>query len=748
MRKSFKKIRGYLLISLMLSTFAVGLTFVSEKRTDAVSREGWNAGKIISDTQFYNNNSMSISDIQNFLNSRVSNCDTNGTQSAADKGYPNLNHAQYATQVRGWSGPPYVCLKDYMQVPDSTQIISNFQGSTPSGAISAAQIIKNAADTHGISPKVLLVMLQKESQNLLYDTWPMLSQYKNSMGYACPDTAPCDPQYAGFYNQMYNAARQFKLYRTNAPSYRYKPFQTNLISYQANAPSCGASNVYVENYATASLYNYTPYQPNEAALNNLYGSGDSCSAYGNRNFWRVYSDWFGSTEFEETLLSFNSHVSYVGWTNRTINYGVTGSIGQNKTIEAFRMAGDVEYSSYNDKTGWQPTVSNDMISGTTNQSTSIKAIKINPTGTFAARYDVYYRSHVSYIGWMGWVKNGTSSGAIGDTNQNIEAIEVLLVPKGLAAPGSSSNAFISRGALATKPTVNSSVTAHVGSIGWQPSVESGMVAGTTERDKPIEALKVTLNNATGVSGNVKYSTYLAYSGWQDIKANGEQAGTTGEGRPVEAFRATLTGDIANQYDIWYRGYVEYKGWLGWTKNGNPAGSVGASSQLEAIEVRVLPKNSTLLSPQTALFNPSNQQMPEDYSLTYASQVSYVGWTPTVLQNTVTGFIGQSRSIEALRFGFARSFEGDLSLACSVYVQGQGWLENIGAGGTCGTTGQTKSLDSIRLTLTGSAADKYELQYRVHLAWLGWQNWAKDGTAVGTINANQPIEAVNVRLIKK
>jgi hypothetical protein len=42
------------------------------------------------------------------------------------------------------------------------------------------------------------------------------------------------------------------------------------------------------------LYDYTPYTPNAAALNNLYGTGDACSSYGNRNFWRYYSDWFGN----------------------------------------------------------------------------------------------------------------------------------------------------------------------------------------------------------------------------------------------------------------------------------------------------------------------------------------------------------------------------------------------------------------------------------------------------------------------
>jgi hypothetical protein len=35
---------------------------------------------------------------------------------------------------------------------------------------------------------------------------------------------------------------------------------------------------------TPALDNHTPYEPKTAALANLYGSGDSCSSYGNRNF--------------------------------------------------------------------------------------------------------------------------------------------------------------------------------------------------------------------------------------------------------------------------------------------------------------------------------------------------------------------------------------------------------------------------------------------------------------------------------
>ena len=320
-----------LLLALSVIIFTV-TTAVHTEPAHAVTGSDWNAGNIISDGLFYDNTAMSVVDIQNFLNSKVASCDTNGTQKNAAN--PSMTNAQYAAS-QGWPGPPYVCLRNYMQVPQSSSIVDNFSGSTPSGAISAAQIIKNAADSYGINPRAILVTLQKESLNLIYDTWPIQYQYKNAMGYGCPDTAPCDPSYAGFYNQINNAAYQFKLYMTNPSSYRYKPFQSNSVYYNPSS-GCGASNVSIQDYATAGLYNYTPYQPNAAALNNLYGSGDGCSAYGNRNFWRIYNDWFGSTQSPPYYSEYNSETP-----SPTLPLGSS----QAATIRYKNMGGEVWYDS-------------------------------------------------------------------------------------------------------------------------------------------------------------------------------------------------------------------------------------------------------------------------------------------------------------------------------------------------------------------------------------------------------------------
>ncbi len=58
---------------------------------------------------------------------------------------------------------------------------------------------------------------------------------------------------------------------------------------------CGGAPVTIKNQATASLYNYTPYQPNAASLAAYPGTGDACSAYGNRNFFFLFRKYFGST---------------------------------------------------------------------------------------------------------------------------------------------------------------------------------------------------------------------------------------------------------------------------------------------------------------------------------------------------------------------------------------------------------------------------------------------------------------------
>lgn len=249
----------------------VGLTRAAEP-AEAVTGSQFNAGNIISDAVFYNSGSMNESQIQSFLNARVPSCRSG-----------------------------YTCLKDFRQTTTSQSAkVEGCTAYTGRANQTAASIIYSVAVACGINPQSLIVLLEKE-QGLVSDTWPTAGIYRKAMGYGCPDTSDCDANFYGFFNQVYNAAWQFKKYRYNPSIRGYQAGRNNVIQWSPNA-ACGSSTVYIENQATAGLYIYTPYRPNAAALNNLYGTGDSCSAYGNRNFWRIFNDWFGSTQYGDSLV--------------------------------------------------------------------------------------------------------------------------------------------------------------------------------------------------------------------------------------------------------------------------------------------------------------------------------------------------------------------------------------------------------------------------------------------------------------
>lgn len=283
--------------SVVLLAFGVLSMMVAfQTPVQALSGSEFNSGRIIDDAVFFNPNAMSALDIQHFLNSKVPGCDTNGAQP-----YGGTTRAAYGAS-RGYPAP-YTCLKDYGQTIPTTPGDAYCNGTVGGGSKTAAQIIFDVSQACSVSPKVLLILLQKE-QSLITDDWPWAVQYTKATGMGCPDSSlgtdvdanqnGCYDEYEGFFKQIYYAARQYQYYAKQAHLFNFRGGQTSYVQYNPNA-GCGGGNVGMQNQATAGLYNYTPYQPNAAALANLYGTGDSCSAYGNRNFWRMYIDWFGST---------------------------------------------------------------------------------------------------------------------------------------------------------------------------------------------------------------------------------------------------------------------------------------------------------------------------------------------------------------------------------------------------------------------------------------------------------------------
>lgn len=284
-QRSPKRLQALALLSALAIAFS-GLSLASPTPAQAADARDFNAGNIISDALFYDGNAMTASEVQTFLNQRVPRCTIGDAGRTAGMQWGNTVIASK-------------CLRDYTMSTITRPANAYCGAYVGRSSETAAEIITRVAQACGISQRVLLITLEKE-QSLVTDSWPTVRQIDVATGYACPDSGPnwsanCNPEYYGFQNQVYYAAWQLKVYKAFPNSYNYKPFQWNTIQYNPN-PACGTSQVYIENWATAALYIYTPYRPNQAALNAQWGTGDGCSSYGNRNFFMLYSTWFGLTQ--------------------------------------------------------------------------------------------------------------------------------------------------------------------------------------------------------------------------------------------------------------------------------------------------------------------------------------------------------------------------------------------------------------------------------------------------------------------
>jgi len=251
-------------------------------------------GLIITDAVFFNSKSMTEAGIQKWIESKDPDC----------------------VDVVA-AGEKYTCLANFTMKTKTMAADANCSKYTGKSSESAATIIYRVSRLCGVNPQVLLVTLQKE-QSFITGGPRSEAIYRKAMGYGCPDTSTCNSKYYGFFNQTYRSAWQFEQYRTHPSGRTFQAGKTVSIRYSPKA-GCPSSKVLVRNQATAGLYNYTPYQPNAAALAAGSGEGDKCSSYGNRNFYRYFTSWFGNPAnllrnagFESSAQGWGSGVKTVG----------------------------------------------------------------------------------------------------------------------------------------------------------------------------------------------------------------------------------------------------------------------------------------------------------------------------------------------------------------------------------------------------------------------------------------------------
>jgi len=238
--------------SFLLAIIAVGLGFAWN---GALALE-FNPNNIISDAEMLDATTMTLAEIQAFLDSQ----------------------GGYLARYRGANFEG--------KIKSAAEII--YDAATNNYDCGDAEMSANPTEAERkikckpakVNPRLLLVLLQKE-QSLIDDKSPTPRQLDWATGYGCPDGGGCNSRWQGFGKQVNSAALQFFDYVTNPQLYSYKAGQTYTIT-NTGRPS---QSVTPANNATAALYNYTPHVYN-----------------GNFNFYNLWMRYFTFTYPNGSLL--------------------------------------------------------------------------------------------------------------------------------------------------------------------------------------------------------------------------------------------------------------------------------------------------------------------------------------------------------------------------------------------------------------------------------------------------------------
>ncbi|OUP62875.1 hypothetical protein B5F13_12110 [Drancourtella sp. An177] len=444
-------------------------------------------------------------------------------------------------------------------------------------------------------------------------------------------------------------------------------------------------------------------------------------------------------EETETHVEYQVHVQTYGWQDWVQDGVTSGTTEQSKRLEAIRIklndtgiSGDVEYRTHVQTYGWQNWVKNGAISGTMQESKRLEAIEIRLTGDLEQQYDIYYRAHVQNFGWLDWAKNGQTAGSE-QYSYRMEALEICLVEKNQEAPGETTEPckyppLLYRThvqGIGWQPVVKDGDTSgtlgqsrrleafslslnhqkyegsveyrsHVQGIGWQSWVQNGATSGTVGENKRLEAIEIRLTGAMAEYYDIYYRAHVQQFGWLGWAKNGEPAGTQEYSYRMEALEIRLvekggaapgTGGEACKYPpTLYRAHVQKYGWLGWSADGAASGTFGESKRMEALEIRL-----------------NRQKYAGD--IEYRSHVQGIGWQSWVKNGATSGTTGENKRLEAIEIRLTGEMAKYYDIYYRAHVQQFGWLGWAKNGESAGTSqyGYRMEAFEIRLLPKGSHA---------------------------------------------
>ena len=156
MRFSARLVVAVLALAVLTVGLPTALPYISAAPAAAANKNDFNPGLIISDSVFYDAGSMNESEIATFIRNKGASCVAGEARCLKD----------YTENTGTWSAEAGLC--------------TGYSGAANE---SSARIISKVATACGISPKTLLVLLEKE-QSLVTRTRPTSRAYTAEIGRA------------------------------------------------------------------------------------------------------------------------------------------------------------------------------------------------------------------------------------------------------------------------------------------------------------------------------------------------------------------------------------------------------------------------------------------------------------------------------------------------------------------------------------------------------------------------------------
>lgn len=177
---------------------------------------------------------------------------------------------------------------------------------------------------------------------------------------------------------------------------------------------------------------------------------------------------------------------------------------------------------------------------------------------------------------------------------------------------------------AAATNLNVSYSVHLSNGGWTSYASDNSWCGNTGNSNTaqrIEAVKIKLNNTTGISGGIKYGVMRTAGvwsgdsftsvggadkdGWIDWVTSNVVSGSVGTGQHIEAIRIRLTGSLADYY------YVSY--YVKTTKTPAGAGTIAAPESYQWTSLGV---NDESFLDKNPGWNPGAYSSTYDFAGTY------------------------------------------------------------------------------------------------------------------------------------